>query len=189
MRAVHIEAWDEVFIRCRRASVNPLIVHVPTWDTWWPGLTVVAADGAHALDLRTPLRWPRHHHLTLTVDRVRPRDKGLEFSVDGDLHGTGEWYHLDRPDGVVVHYLLRGELQLEGQGTGRRWLAAHRASVRAALTALKARMERGRTPGAEPHPELLAHQSQELAIFAREVAQHEAELAEAAAQATSEEGS
>jgi hypothetical protein len=185
MRAVHIQAWDEVFIRCRRSSVNALIVHVPSWGAWWPGLTCTPAAGGTALRLTAPRRIPRHQDLLLTVDRVRPRDKGLEFSVTGDLVGTGEWYHLDRPDGVVVHYLLQGDLQgrLALAGPGRRWLAAHRAGVRGALTELKARLEAGRTPGAEPDPRLLAHQAEELAIFAREVARHEREQAAAREQA------
>ncbi len=175
MRAVHIEAWDEVFIRCRRTSANALVTHVPTWGEWWPGADVATAgDGEHTLTLATPLRLPRCHRLQITVDRVRPRDKGLEFSVSGDVVGKAEWYHLDRPQGVVVHYLLRGELQ---KGNTRRWLSAHRASVRSALTVLKRRLEAGRPPGAEPHPDLVAYQAQELAVFAREVAQHEQELA------------
>ncbi|CAN5359989.1 hypothetical protein BH23ACT9_BH23ACT9_16100 [soil metagenome] len=176
---MHIDAWDEVFIRCRRQSANGLIVHVPSWGEWWPGLAVgpVPGSAGHDLSFSTPLRLPRRQHLVLTADRVRPRDKGLEWSVTGDVTGTGEWYHLDHPGGVVVHYLLRGTLT---SGNPRRWLAAHRSSVRAALTSLKTRLEAGRLPGAEPHPQLLAFQAGELATFAREVAQHEAEKAAAA---------
>lgn len=133
--------------------------------------------GQHRLTLSTGIRPPRHQQLSITVDRVRPRDKGLEFSVTGDIIGTGEWYHLDRPDGVVVHYLLRGTLQ---RGNPRRWLSAHRASVRRALTGLKDRLEAGRVPGAEPHPLLLAAQAEELRIFAVEVARHREDLAAAA---------
>lgn len=112
--------------------------------------------------------------LQLDVDRVRPRDKGIEFSVSGDVEGTGEWFHLDEPHGVVVHYLLRGTMA--GHTSGR-WLAAHRCAVRAGLNDLKRRLERGRLPGAEPHPQLVAHQAHELRIYAREVARHQAEHA------------
>ena len=180
MPGVEVQAWDEVFIRCRRSAVNALIVDVSSWQRWWPGLTSTdLGQDQTDLVLTRPLRIPRQHRLTLTADRVRPRDKGLEFSVAGDLVGTGEWYHLDRRDGVVVHYLLRGQLQGRAArpGPARRWLAAHRASVRAALTGLKARMEGGRVPGAEPDPALLVHQAEELAIFAREVARHRDEVA------------
>jgi hypothetical protein len=189
MPRVEIQAWDEVFIRCRRSTVNGLIVHVPGWDRWWPGLSAEpAGDDRTALTFATPWRLPRRHALVVAVDRVRPRDKGLEFSVSGDLAGTGEWYHLDRPDGVVVHYLLRGELQgaRARPGPARRWLAAHRASVRAALTDLKARLEQGRVPGAEPDPALRAHQAEELAIFQTELERHEREVA--AARAAGERG-
>lgn len=182
IRGVHIDAWDEVFIRCRRPTVNALVTHVSTWDRWWPGLAVHPAGGAgrYEVTLATGWRSPRRQRLLVTVDRVRPRDKGLEWSVAGDLVGTGEWYHLDEPDGVVVHYLLRGTLQ---HGDPRRWLSAHRASVRRALTDLKARLEGGRLPGAEPHPALLGAQAEELRIFAEEVARHRAELAALAAPA------
>ena len=88
------------------------------------------------------------------------------------MTGSGEWYHLDHPHGVVVHYLLRGTH--DGRNP-RLWLRRHRTSVRAALTDLKRRMEGGRPPGAEPHPDLLSHQSRELDIFATEVAAHERE--------------
>lgn len=177
---MHIDAWDEVFIRCRRQSVNALVIHVPTWPEWWPGTSVDTDTdtGVHHVRMRPSWRTPRPQQLTVTVDRVRPRDKGLQFTVGGDVQGTGEWYHLDHPHGVVVHHLLRGTLQ---RGSPRRWVAAHRRSVRGALTALKTRLEAGRTPGAEPHPLLLAAQAEELQIYAREIAAHRAELAGAAA--------
>ncbi|MGI9018408.1 MAG: hypothetical protein ACR2HR_15110 [Euzebya sp.] len=175
---MQVEAWDEVFIRCRRERVNGLIVDVANWSLWWPGLQLETTDWGHQLDFRTRLPLPARQRLGLQVDRVRPRDKGLEFTVSGDVVGTGEWYHLDQPAGVVVHYLLRGELT---HGNARRWVAAHRHVVRVGLTALKRRLEGGRPPGAEPHPELLAHQARELAIFAEEVAAHEVKLAQTSA--------
>ncbi|HUG83876.1 MAG TPA: hypothetical protein VMM13_04890, partial [Euzebya sp.] len=60
------------------------------------------------------------------------------------------------------------------------WVAAHRRSVRGALTALKTRLEAGRLPGAEPHPLLLATQAEELQIYAQELAAHRARLAASA---------
>lgn len=178
---MHIDAWDEVFIRCSRQTANALVVHVPSWAAWWPGVAVTTrGPGVHQVRIDPPGLRHRAQDLVVTVDRVRPRDKGLEFSVAGQVTGTGEWYHLDEPDGVVVHYLLRGTL---ARGNPRRWVAAHRASVRAGLTSMKRRLEAGRPPGAEPDPALLATQAEELATFAEEVARHRRELAAAAAAA------
>lgn len=173
---MQIQAWDEVFVRCRRQRANELTIDVATWGQWWPGLSVTGGESGHDLRFRPTLRFPRAHDLHLDVDRIRPRDKGLEFTVQGDITGTGEWFHLDQPNGVVINYLVRGQAQ--GLGA-RKLLRAHRASVRAALTGLKRRLEAGRLPGAEPHPELLVIQQQELIILAREVAAHQAKLAAA----------
>lgn len=176
---MHIDAWDEVFIRCSRQTANALVVHVPSWAAWWPGTTVTThPSGVHGVRINPPGLRHRPQDLLVTVDRVRPRDKGLEFSVAGQVTGTGEWYHLDQSDGVVVHYLLRGTL---ARGNPRRWVAGHRASVRAGLTSMKRRLEGGRPPGAEPSAALLATQAEELATFAEEVARHREEMAAAAA--------
>ncbi|HUG85198.1 MAG TPA: hypothetical protein VMM13_11575, partial [Euzebya sp.] len=77
---MHIAAWDEVFIRCRRQSVNALIIDVPSWQQWWPGTSVDTDPhtGVHHLRMRSSVPWPRSQRLTVTVDRIRPRDKGLE---------------------------------------------------------------------------------------------------------------
>lgn len=185
-----VEAWDEVFIRCRRDTVNAVVCDIAGWSTWWPGCDVTPLGGDRfEVHLRPPPRIPAvasltrrgaaRQELVITVDRIRPRDKGVELSISGDLEGTAEWFHLDGTDGVVVNHLIRGRLT---HGNARRWLVAHRAAVRAGMTDLKRRLERGRTPGAEPHPDLLTHQAAELATFAREVAAHEAKLVEAAAE-------
>jgi hypothetical protein len=175
---VDVQAWDEVFIRCTRAAANALVVDVAGWAAWWPGLAATPLDDRRTeVVLHTPWRAPRRHRLVVTADRVRPRDKGLEMTVAGDVVGTAEWFHLDRGDGVVVNYLLRGRV---ADGGWRRLLAAHRASVRAALTDAKRRLEAGRLPGTEPEPALLAHQAAELVTFAEEVRRHEQELAEQA---------
>ena len=133
---------------------------------------------ASTITARAPI--PARHHLVVTVDRVRPRDKGLEFSVSGDLDGSGEFFHLDGPRGVVVNHLLRGTTS---RRLPRIWLAAHRAIVRAGLTSLKDRMEGGLPPGTKPDRALLAHQAEEMRIFAQEVAQDLAERAAMAAAA------
>lgn len=184
-----IEAWDEVFVRNTRVAANAMVVDPAVWGRWWPGCTV-AQVGQDVFDVRWRILFPTPavHRLRITVDRVRPRDKGLEFSITGDLVGDGEWFGLDHPRGVVVNHLVRGEVHRRAP---RVWLASHRAIVRTGLTSLKDRLEGGLPPGVEPDPTLLAHQEVELAIFAEEVARHEAKLAAAAAEgerAPSEEG-
>ncbi len=170
-----LEAWDEVFVRCTRQQVNAVVVDPSSWAAWWPGMVVEPLDDRRfdlTISALAPI--PARHRLVVTVDRVRPRDKGLEFSVSGDLEGTGEFFHLDGPRGVVVNHLLRGTT---GRRLPRVWLAAHRAIVRAGLTSLKDRMEGGLPPGTEPDRALLAHQAEEMRIFAEEVARDLAEKA------------
>ena len=102
-----LEAWDEVFVRCTRQQVNAVIVDPASWGVWWPGMVVEQLDDRRfdlTITARAPI--PARHHLVVTVDRVRPRDKGLEFSVSGDLDGSGEFFHLDGPRGVVVNLSL-----------------------------------------------------------------------------------
>lgn len=180
----HVEAWDEVFIRSTRQRANALVVDPVRWAAWWPGCAVeVVDDGVVDVRWRQLAPIPARHHLRVIVDRVRPRDKGLEFSLEGDVTGSGEWFHLDTRRGVVANHLLRGEC---ASRTPRLWLSAHRAITRAGLTGMKDRLEAGLWPGTEPAPALLAHQAQELEVFAREVAAHEAE--QAAARAEAQEG-
>lgn len=175
-----VEAWDEVFVRAPRRTVNAVMNDPALWSEWWPGCRLDGpAEGA-----RFPLvftsRWPvpARQRLTVTVDRVRPRDKGVEFSVAGDVTGSGEVFHLDTRRGVVVNYLLRGTTD---RPLPRLWVAAHRAVVRAGLTGLKDRLEEGLPPGTEPAPALLAEQAEEIEVFRAEVA---ADLAAKAAAAT-----
>lgn len=176
-----VEAWDEVFIRGARASANAEVVDVERWAAWWPGCRVEPL-GPRTSRVVLQALWPvpARQELLVTVDRVRPRDKGVELTIAGDVEGTAEWFHLDEPNGVVVHWLLRGTCR---RPLPRLWLAAHRGIARAGLTSLKDRLEAGRPAGAEPDPVLLAHQRQELAVFAEEVARHEREKAAATADA------
>lgn len=176
-----VEAWDEVFIRTTRPRVNDAVVDPTAWTAWWPRTTATSA-GAGGVDLMIRPMWPipQVHHLRVEVKRVRPRDKGVELHIDGDVSGSAEFFHLDETDGVVVNWLLRAE-STQPDWRARWWLAAHRGWVRRGLTDLKRRLERGRVPGAEPHPDLLAHQTLERQVFAAENAVLAAEKAVAAA--------
>lgn len=154
-----IQAWDSAFVRARRIDVHPLVRDVGGYGRWWPGADSHAAAGGVALTLRPPGRWRRPQRFLVTVARDRP-GKGLVLDCTGDLTGTAEWYYLDEPAGVVVHYLLNADVADRGW---RRRLGDHRASVRQALHSLKDLLEAGREPGAEPDSDLLAHQRTAMA--------------------------
>ncbi len=151
---MHVEAWDTVFVRARRADIHPVLADVPAYGLWWPGLRVTAVGERLRLRHRAPGFWRGAHTVEVSLTRERP-DRGLELSCRGDLDGEAEWFYLDEVDGVTVHHLLRADAPRRPA----RLLAAHRASVRAALNVLKDRLERGRAPGTEPEPALLAHQA------------------------------
>lgn len=165
---MHVEAWDSVFVRARRADVHRILRAVPAYGRWWPGLTArELPEGVRLVHDAPGMRRAR-----VVVDvRVR-KDRpglGMDFDCTGDLVGEAEWYYLDEVDGVTVHHLLRAETADRGW---RRRLAAHRASVRAALDELKDRLEGDRVVGSEPDPALLADQVEAIAAFRAGVEAH-----------------
>lgn len=180
---VRIDIWDSVFVRARRADVHPLLADVAGYTRWWPGLRVRPL-GPDRLELgHRPSAWPTSwHRVAVRVLRVRP-DLGVDFAVSGDLRGEAEWYYLDEVDGTVVHYLVRATT---ARRRHRRLVAAHRASVRAALHTVKDRLEGARAPGAEPVPELLADQQRAIAAFRAGVEAHARRVAAARDQTSGE---
>lgn len=162
---MHVESWDSVFVRARRADVHPLVRDVAGYPGWWPGARTSVGGERVALALRTPGRARRSEHLLVRVTEERP-GKGLRLGVDGDLRGELEWYYLDERAGVVVHILAKGSVADRGW---QRRLAAHRAAVRLGLHALKDRLEGEREPGAEPDPGLLSDQRAAIAAFRADV--------------------
>jgi hypothetical protein len=184
---MHVEAWDTVFVRARRADVHPVLRDLARYASWWPGLDARAVEPSTATDgprkdvvrlrHRPPGRRRGRHTVDVTVTRERP-DRGLELSCVGDLDGDVEWFYLDEVDGITVHHILRADAD---DRRAPAVLASHRASVRAALNALKDRLERGRPPGREPDHALVAHQAEVLAAArARGRARHGAATPEAA---------
>jgi hypothetical protein len=177
---MHLEAWDSVFIRARRADVHAVLRDLTGYGHWWPGVSAVAAAGGARLRFAPPQRLHRAHAVTATVEKDRP-GLGLNLTYAGDLTGAAEWYYLDEPTGVVVHYLLRAATTDRGW---RRLLADHRATVRRGLNELKDRLEAGRIPGSEPDQQLLRDQQAAIAEFRAGVQAHRrtmAALAEAEA--------
>ncbi|QBI18172.1 hypothetical protein ER308_00345 [Egibacter rhizosphaerae] len=180
MSSRRIETSDDVFVRARRRDVHPYLLDVAGYGAWWPGCRARPAAGGAQLLLRAgghprltdPLRWGRARvqRVWLQPTKVRP-DLGIDFSVRGDLVGTAEWYYLDEPDGVTVHWLLHAVVR---HGSPGRTQDAHRAAVRAGLHALKDLLESGRYPGQEPSAALLEDQQDAIAAFEEGVRAHRA---------------
>lgn len=160
---MQLTAWDSMFVRARRRDVHRVLADVAGYGVWWPGASTVTDGESVRLVLAPPTLRARlvgrTQALTVRVRKVR-RDLGIDFDYAGTLRGAGEWYYVDEPAGTVVHYLV------DAQTAAPRALAEHRAAVRAALRALKDRLEAGRPAGAEPDPSLLADQRDAAAAFA-----------------------
>jgi hypothetical protein len=158
---MHIEAWDSVFVRARRADVHPILRDVGGYGLWWPGLQATRLGERVRLRHDAPGFLRGVHTVEVAVAKDRS-DLGIDLRLTGDIEGAAEWYYLDEVDGTTVHHVLRAET---ADGGWRRRLAAHRASVRAALDELKDRLEGSRIPGTEPDPALLADQVRAMAAF------------------------
>lgn len=156
---MRITAWDSVFVRCRRADVHPIVRDLAGYGRWWPGVETRPSGDTVAMTLRPPgfARRPQRFTVKTVQDRS---DRGIRMRYTGDVVGDAEWYYLDEPTGVVVHYLVNAEVADRGW---RRRLADHRAAVRLALHTLKDRLEGDRVPGAEPDARLLADQRRAIA--------------------------
>jgi hypothetical protein len=174
---VRLEAWDAVFVRARRADVHPLLRDLRAYTRWWPGITATPAGEATRLRLSPPgplqRLGVRSHEVVATVRKER-RNLGIDLAYRGQLAGEAEFYYLDEPSGVVVHYLVRADTADRGW---RRRLAGHRAVMRAGLNAVKARLEGDRLPGSEPDPLLLRDQQAAIAEFQAGVEAHARKMA------------
>ena len=170
---MRLDLWDAGFVRTTRAAVHPIVADVACWGTWWPGCTTRPL--ASAVEVRLvpprPLAPPLRFVVAVTKER---KDLGVDLQLTGDLQGAGEWYYLDERAGSVLHAVLHVDVADRGW---RRTAAGVRASTRAALHALKDRLEGGRLPGTEPHPDLLAHQAAAAAAFRAAANAHAARMA------------
>ncbi|MPZ88350.1 MAG: hypothetical protein GEU81_09795 [Nitriliruptorales bacterium] len=160
-----IESWDSVFVRARRRDVHPVLRDPVTYGQWWPGVGSEPAKGGARLILSPPRLGARALLRRQPIDVRIVKDRtnlGIDLHYRGALEGAAEWFYLDEPTGITVHYLLRARVPDRGW---RRTLADHRAVVRAALHELKDRFEGDRTPGAEPDAQLLDDQRAAIAEF------------------------
>lgn len=181
---MRFDAWDTAFVRARRGDVHPLLADVGGYPAWWPRLRLRRGHRGWLLAHRPPGD-PRRWRVWLRITEERP-GLGVDFAVTGDVVGEAEWYYLDEPGGVVITHLLR--VQAPDRG-GHRVVAGYRASVRAGLQALKARLEAGRSPGEEPDPQLLADQADAAEAFRRGVQAHQARVAAGTARTDRGDGS
>lgn len=169
---MRVAVSDSAFVRARRADVHPVLRDVAGYGTWWPGVDSRPAADTVLVTVRPPGLARRAQRFAVAITKDRP-DKGVRMRYAGDVAGDAEWYYLDEPTGVVVHYLLDAEI------ADRRWrrrLTDHRAAVRLALDALKDRLEGDRVPGAEPDPVLLTDQRKATAEFQAAVEAHAREV-------------
>lgn len=126
---------DETFIVVRPAHLAGVIAEQDRWAVWWPDLS-----------------------MQIFMDRG---EKGLRWSITGDLVGSAEIWVEPFGDGAILHYYLRGDPTVSPSDAtaramtdsprGRR--AADRLRRRHALRwkqnvwALKVELEEGRSPG------------------------------------------
>lgn len=181
---MRFDAWDTAFVRAGRRDVHPVLADVDAYPQWWPRLRLRRGHQGWLLSHRAPGD-PRRRRVWLAVTKERP-ELGVDFAVTGEVVGEAEWYYLDEPGGVVINHLLR--VQAPDRG-GHRVVAGYRASVRAALQELKARLEAGRSPGQEPDPQLLADQAEAIEAFRRGVQAHQAKVAAGTAHTDRGDGS
>lgn len=188
---MRIETWDTGFIRARRRDVHAVLAEPSHYGQWWPGVRVralgrpvqrlVEADAGDTgagtagvgagwrMRFRPPGWRARSHRLDVELVKARP-DLGLRFRVRGAAEGEIEFFYVDEPNGVLVHYLSR--LEVSSARRARRLGRDHRAVAREALHALKDRLEGGRVPGTEPDPRLLADQQAAIAAYQAGVEAH-----------------
>ena len=81
-----LDLLDETFLVAAPARVAAEVARPERWTQWWPDL-----------------------HLTVFMDRG---SQGIRWSVTGALIGSSEIWLEPMLDGVLLHYYLRGDLEL-----------------------------------------------------------------------------
>jgi hypothetical protein len=170
---MRIEAWDHGFVRAHRRDIHRVLADVAAYGAWWPGVHSRALGSSYELVLRAPVGLRRRRRLLLTVTKDRP-GLGLRFDLGGDIEGSGEWFYLDEPNGVMVHALLKGSPAGRGAST---MLRDYRWCVRSAFHTLKDLLEGDRLAGDEPDPAFLQRQEAAIREFRAGVEAHERRIA------------
>ena len=129
---------DETFIVVQPARLASVVAEQARWREWWPELS-----------------------MQVFMDRG---EKGLRWSMTGELVGSAEIWVEPFGDGAILHYYLRGDPADPKSDTEARHSLESPRSRRAAdrlrrrhalrwkqiVWALKAEMEAGRSPGTGP---------------------------------------
>lgn len=129
-----IDVIDETFVVAPAAQVAAALKDPARHREWWPGLRLSVYD-----------------------DRG---DKGVRWTLSGDLVGSSEFWLEPFRDGIVVHYYLRADPTVKGSSTkpvtgdpARLWRPAmktadrHRRRLKVDLNRLKDELEGGRAAG------------------------------------------
>lgn len=130
-----VDLVDETFIVVQPARLAAVVAEQARWNEWWPELT-----------------------MQIFMDRG---EKGLRWSMTGELVGSAEIWVEPFGDGAILHYYLRGDPADPQSGSEARQYSESPRSRRAAdrlrrrhalrwkqiVWALKAEMEAGRLPG------------------------------------------
>lgn len=95
-RLTSIDITDDTFILSNPASVASVVRDQERWRRWWPDRV-----------------------LTVYSDRG---DKGMRWTVSGELVGSSEIWIEESAPGVIVHYYLRVDPTNEGSSLLRREL-------------------------------------------------------------------
>ena len=91
-----VDLVDETYVVVERARIAAVVADESRWRIWWPTL-----------------------ELTVFMDRGLD---GLRWSITGELVGSAEIWLEAQPEGVLVHYYLRGEPTVPGSATQARTL-------------------------------------------------------------------
>lgn len=134
---------DAGFVRAPVDLVCRRIGEVDGWSSWWPGMMIrpLPSGAHHERATVRDARWGISVRLGpasiirfgLAVARRRP-GAGVDFVVDGDLHGRGEFWVETMSGGTVVHHLMNATTPLRWPVRVQR---GYRRSVRRALWGLK----------------------------------------------------
>ena len=118
-----VQVADQTFVAAPPAAIAAVVGDPRRWRAWFPRLAV-----------------------TVTDDRG---DKGVRWSVAGELVGTMEVWLEPSLDGAILHYFLHAE-PTDRTVSAPALDRARRVAGKAMSFEIKAMLEAGRAPGEPP---------------------------------------
>lgn len=118
---IHVEIADDTFVVAAPTDVAAVVADPVRWRQWWPDL-----------------------ELTVTRDRG---PAGLVWAVRGPLEGEMEVWLEPVADGVVLHYLVRADIQDRAKRHADRLREQRTRAWKRHAHRLKDELEAGREPG------------------------------------------